>query len=154
MALFLVGCGGTSSESTVPTSSGETAEPVPPAPRVEERATAPAVNPPTAFIKNVDPAEAAALLGEPGKVVVLDVRTPAEFQAGHIAGATNVDFRASSFAENLRGLDKNKPYLMHCQAGGRSTRALETMRELGFTQVYHLDGGVQAWKEEGKPLVK
>jgi rhodanese-related sulfurtransferase len=107
-----------------------------------------------AQVKNVTPAEAEALMKEKKDVVVLDVRTPEEFQSGHIAGAKNVDFQDDKFAEQLAGLDKNAPYVLHCAAGGRSTRALKKMNELGFKTIYHMNGGFNAWKEAGKPVAK
>src|SRR5262245_34037208 len=60
-----------------------------------------------------DAKEAAKLVAKKG-VVVLDVRTPSEFAAGHIAGATNVDFQAGDFAERLAKLDRERTYLVHC----------------------------------------
>ena len=129
--------------------------PTPPQSRtVVANSTALAENPPTAFLQDVGPDEAAKLLAEPGKVVVLDIRTPDEFKEGHIAGATNVDFRNASFAQDLGKLDKNQPYLMHCRSGGRSSKALEMMRDMGFTAVYHLKGGTLAWENAGQPLEK
>ena len=71
-------------------------------------------------VKNVNAEEAAKVLQENKKVVVLDVRTAKEYAAGHIAGATNLDFYAKDFESKLDTLDKQKPYLVHCAAGGRS----------------------------------
>ena len=108
----------------------------------------------SAETKDVTPAEAEALLKEKKNAVVLDVRTAEEFQAGHIEGAKNVDFMDDKFAEQLAGMDKNTPYVLHCAAGGRSTRALKKMNELGFKSIYHMNGGFNAWKEAGKPVAK
>jgi len=85
-------------------------------------------------IKHVDASGAQRLLEE-RKVVVLDVRTPAEYAAGHIAGATNIDFRASDFEQKVAGLDKAQPYLVHCAAGGRSTQSLAVFDRLGFKRL-------------------
>ena len=73
-----------------------------------------------------------------GGVTVLDLRTPGEFVAGHIAGATNVDCRAQDFAARLEGLDRNQPYLVHCGTGRRSTNSLPEFAKLGFKQIIHL----------------
>lgn len=105
-------------------------------------------------VKHVDAAGAAKLLADQKKVEVLDVRTPDEFAEGHIAGAKNIDFQAKDFADKLGGLDKTQTYLVHCAAGGRSTRALETFQKLGFTHIVHLDGGMNAWKKAGQPVTK
>jgi rhodanese-related sulfurtransferase len=104
-------------------------------------------------VKHVD-AEAAAKLIQAGKVTVLDVRTPEEFTEGHLKDAKNVDIMAKDFADKLGSLDKSQPVLVHCQAGGRSTRSLPTLENLGFTQIYHLDGGMNGWVKAGKPVVK
>src|SRR3954470_11433636 len=69
-------------------------------------------------------AKQAQKLVEEKKVVVLDVRTPEEFKEGHIAGATNIDFRGPDFEKRIGQLDKSKSYLVHCAAGGRSTQSL------------------------------
>ena len=110
-------------------------------------------------VKNVDPKQALDLVtpqkGSSGeKVTVLDVRTPDEFAAGHIEGAKNIDFLDSSFAAEAGKLDKSKPYLVHCQAGGRSARALEVLKKLGFSKIYHLPAGMKGWKEAGNPTAK
>src|SRR5689334_9527235 len=70
--------------------------------------------------------------------VVLDVRTPAEFKAGHIPGAVNIDFRAANFDEQMAKLDKNKTYLVHCAGGVRSAAGCKKMEAAGFKQMYDL----------------
>src|SRR4051812_28522480 len=62
------------------------------------------------------------------RAVVLDVRTPEEFNAGHVPGAVNLDVNSPDFDKKLESLDKNKTYLLHCQRGGRSARAAEKMQ--------------------------
>ena len=64
-------------------------------------------------IQDIDVAGAAKLLGADDSVVVLDIRTPAEFAKGHIKGAVNIDYKADDFAEKLATLDKSKKYIMH-----------------------------------------
>jgi rhodanese-related sulfurtransferase len=89
-----------------------------------------------------------------GKVTVLDVRTPDEYKEAHIAGAKNIDFTENDFESKVGGLDKSKPYLVHCASGGRSTNSLATFKKLGFQSIYHLDGGFKAWQAAGKPVEK
>ncbi len=103
---------------------------------------------------HVDAAGAAALLAKNQDATVIDVRTPAEFQTGHIPGATNVDFVADNFATELGKLDRHKTYIVHCAAGGRSTQSLAVFARLGFTSVQHLDGGLNGWIAAGKPVAK
>jgi phage shock protein E len=87
-------------------------------------------------------------------VVVLDVRTPEEFAAGHIAGATNINFRSPDFAKAVSGLNTNKTYLLQCATGNRSTQALPTFQKLQFQSLYHLDGGIKGWEKAGLPVEK
>jgi len=108
---------------------------------------------PDAVIQHVDPQQAEKLLAEK-KVVVLDIRTPAEFSSGRIAGAKNIDFQAPDFEQRIDRLDKSKTYLVHCASGGRSTRSLQLFKKLQFQTIYHLDGGVKAWSKAGLPLEK
>jgi rhodanese-related sulfurtransferase len=88
------------------------------------------------------------------KNVVLDVRTPEEYNAGHIAGATNIDFNADDFQQKIGKLDKDKTYLVHCAAGGRSARACNHLGKLNFPNLYNLEGGMTAWQKAGKPVEK
>ena len=71
--------------------------------------------------------------------VIIDVRTPAEYAAGHIAGAQNIDVEAADFASKIASLDKEAPYLLYCRSGRRSAIAAEEMAKAGFTDV--VDGG-------------
>jgi rhodanese-related sulfurtransferase len=84
--------------------------------------------------------------------VLLDVRTPEEYNEAHLPDAQNMDYKNDSFEASLAQLDKNKTYFVYCKAGVRSRKAAEKMQEMGFTQVYNLEGGIDAWKEEGLPL--
>lgn len=86
--------------------------------------------------------------------VVLDVRTPEEFKEGHVKGAVNIDFIDKGFPDQLAKLDRSKTYLVHCQAGGRSTKALEVFKKLGFKTVIHMDGGMNGWQDEKLPVEK
>jgi rhodanese-related sulfurtransferase len=88
-------------------------------------------------------------------VVILDVRTPLEYEMSHITGAVNVDVQNESFRDNVIALDPGKTYIVHCTknpVGGRSSRALETLQDLGFENLYSLEGGYVAWQEAELPL--
>ncbi len=104
-------------------------------------------------VKHVKADEAAKIIAE-GKTAVIDVRTPDEFKDGHIKGAKNIDIMSKDFEAQLGKLDKTQPTLVHCQAGGRSTRALPIFEKLGFTNLIHLDDGFGGWEAAGKPVVK
>jgi len=103
-------------------------------------------------IKEVTPEEAEKLLKENSKIVVLDVRTPAEFAAGHIPGAKNADFLAGDVAKQAPALDPQTPILVHCAAGGRSAQSLPLLKDKRV--IYHLKGGFKAWEKAGKPVEK
>jgi len=97
-------------------------------------------------------AEKAQKLMAEKKVVVLDIRTPEEFAAGHIAGATNINFRAANFEKAIAALDRNQTYLLHCASGNRSSQALPKFQKLEFKSLYHLDGGIKAWQKAKLPV--
>ncbi len=84
---------------------------------------------------------------------VLDVRTKDEYESGHIEGAVNIDFYNPAFKENISELDKSKRYVVHCQGGGRSSKAVTMMDEMGFASTCNLLGGIGSWKEKGMQVV-
>lgn len=101
------------------------------------------------FYTDVTPQEAEALIKENEEnahFIILDVRTPLEFNTGHIDGATNVNCNALDFEERLKKFDKNDLYLLYCASGGRSSTALKKMKTWGFTKIYHLKQGYNGWK--------
>ena len=113
--------------------------------------TTPASAPATVQTVNADEFERLSKLPEHP---VLDVRTPAEFAAGHLPGAINLDWKAKDFAEKVAALDKSKTYMVHCAVGGRSRSACEKMIKLSFPNVYNLEGGIMAWQRAGKKVEK
>ncbi len=86
--------------------------------------------------------------------VVLDVRTAKEFKAGHLAGATNLDWNSNDFDSAAARLDRSKTYLVHCAAGVRSAKACRKLEELGFTNLVNLAPGLKGWEKAGKPVEK
>ena len=105
-------------------------------------------------VKNVSAEDADKLLKERKDVVVIDLRTEAEFKTGHIAGAKNIDFLDSEFAKQVGALDKAKTYLVHCGSGRRSTKALDVFQAQKFSSILHLNEGFKAWEAAGKPVEK
>ena len=87
-------------------------------------------------------------------VVILDVRTKAEFDEGHIANAININVESSEFLSEISKLDKSKTYAVYCRSGRRSADALAKMTNEQFISLSHLDGGVIDWTNAGLPLVK
>ncbi len=90
--------------------------------------------------------------------VLVDIRDAPELdENGRIPGAIHVsrgmlEFRADPTSPYHQAeLDPSKRIILHCASGGRSALAVRTLRELGYSDVAHLDGGLAAWKEAGKP---
>ena len=86
-------------------------------------------------------------------VVTLDVRTPGEFNEGHVEGAQLIDFQSGNFENEIATLDKSKTYAVYCRSGSRSGQAVKIMSDAGFTNLYNLNGGVIDWANAGLPLV-
>ncbi|MBN2545240.1 MAG: rhodanese-like domain-containing protein [Spirochaetes bacterium] len=86
-------------------------------------------------------------------MIILDVRTPGEFNGGYIEGAQNINFNSENFEKELDKLDKNKKYLVYCRSGNRSGKAVLMMKKLGFMEVYDF-GGIINWVKEGYTIVK
>ena len=99
----------------------------------------------------LSPAQAHEMITADSGIVVLDVRTPEEFESGHIAKAVNIDFFAEDFEDNLQKLDREKTYLVYCKGGKRSHQAKILMDSLAFKQVYDLIGGFGQWSAEDLP---
>ena len=107
----------------------------------------------TQSIELVSPAEASQVIADsPAGLVVLDIRTPEEFTQARLADAMLVDFYEDDFAAQLDTLDKNVPYVMYCNSGNRSSEAVKTMEDLGFVEVYEIDGGIVNWYDQGYPI--
>ena len=92
--------------------------------------------------KEVNSAEMTNLMASPNTLSI-DVRTPEEVSEGYIKG-TNlfIDFNGLGFKGEVAKLDKEKTYIVYCRSGNRSTKALHIMNELGFKNLYELEGGI------------
>ena len=102
----------------------------------------------------VSPTEGNQLLdASPAGLVVLDVRTPAEFAEGHLPDAVNIDVQAPDFRDQVGQLDRGAPVLLYCRSGNRSATARQVMAEMGFERIADVDGGIVAWQEAGLPVV-
>lgn len=86
-------------------------------------------------------------------VVVLDVRTPAEYASGHLEDAVNIDLASPTFDDDVAALPVDATYVVYCRSGSRSAVAADRMLELGFTDVYNVTGGVAQWQASGGTLV-
>ena len=84
--------------------------------------------------------------------IVLDVRTEDEVKSGFIVAAHVLNFKSPHFKLRVKNLDPSKTYLVHCNDGDRSLLTFAMMKNLGFKHVYHMDGGLNAWKATGLPV--
>lgn len=96
--------------------------------------------------KRVSKEEFADYLANNTDYQLVDVRTPSEFSGGNIQESINIDFKDKDFETNIQKLDKSKPTLVYCHAGGRSSKALSLMKTLGFDYVLELEGGFGAYE--------
>lgn len=105
-------------------------------------------------VKVLTAEEFAAAVKEDKKAVVLDVRRPDEFAAGHIEGAVLLNFLDTvAFNAGVEKLDKSKTYYIYCRSGRRSNNAAVLMQKKGFT-VFDLGGGFLSWQRYNMPWVK
>ena len=98
------------------------------------------------------PAEAVRLMNRE-KAMLIDVCEPAEFAAGHVAGARNIPLEG---LEGHKSLPSNKalPLVVLCKSGARSNRAVATLRKLGYENAQALAGGMASWREANLPVEK
>lgn len=82
------------------------------------------------------------------EAVILDVRTPMEFQQGHIKGSVLLDFYSRTIQADIDALDKTKEYLVYCRSGARSANACSYMAQSGFAKVTNMAGGIMMWEGE------
>lgn len=134
VALAAAGCGGDDANGSTARTKVEMVDPV--ATSAPERGA------------SLDALEFAAAAERAG-TVLLDVRTPEEFAAGHLPGAVNIDLSASDFRSRVEGLGRSTPYGVYCRTGRRSAEAMGIMLTAGFKRVFHLADGYVAWTKAG-----
>jgi rhodanese-related sulfurtransferase len=86
--------------------------------------------------------------------VLIDVRKPQEYAAGHIEGARNIDFHSPEFREIISSLDRDHLYILYCKRGIQAVSVQRIMKEQGFRKVCCLQGGIEGWKGAGLPVTK
>ena len=84
---------------------------------------------------------------EQEKVQLIDIRTPEEFEEGHLEAAVNIDFLSEDFLKEMAKLDEDRPLLIYCRSGNRSAKATLQLQEQGFSHITDLKGGYEAWVE-------
>ena len=121
----LAACGGGGGEASAPAADAIDLSALPPAVDVET---------PHALLDNPD-------------VFLLDVREPDEYAAGHIPGITLIPM--GEIPGRLSEIPTDKPVIVTCRTGNRSEQVVEFLREMGFTNVHNMEGGIVAWAEAG-----
>jgi len=100
-------------------------------------------------MKNLDSKAWEEELNADENAVILDVRTPDEYEEKHIANSTLINVQEpQQFMSEVEKLDKNKSYFVYCKSGGRSMMACQIMLQSGFKNVVNLDGGITDWHGE------
>ena len=138
VSVFLFGCTGSSNTQNNSGDSGK---------KAALDVTAPAA------VKDIEVAQLKEMIASPDAPILIDVRTPDEWNSGTIAGANKINFQNSTFRDEISKLDRTKNYVVYCAAGGRSSKASGMMNGLGFANVSNLLGGINSWKESGGAVV-
>lgn len=88
-------------------------------------------------------------MNDVGEFQLIDVRTPEEYNSGHLKNAININYYDNNFATELKKLDKDKPTFVYCRSGSRSGKATSILKEAGFNEIYDMQGGITAWNADG-----
>jgi len=91
--------------------------------------------------------EAKIAMAAEEELILVDVRTPEEFAEGNIEGAKNINFHDADFEAQMLQFDKEKPLYIYCRSGARSAKAAEQLQEMGFREIYDIEGGFLNWAD-------
>lgn len=103
---------------------------------------------------SLEVAEFAEMINDPSEKVILDVRTPEEFNEGHIRYAKLINFYDEDFKQQVAKLDKQVAVYVYCASGVRSDKAAALLREEGFREVYVLKNGFNDWAASNQEIFK
>jgi rhodanese-related sulfurtransferase len=101
---------------------------------------------------SIDVTEFKSQIQDSPNAQIIDFRTPEEVSMGKLKSAQNIDFYSSDLIAKLEQLDKNQTYFIYCNSGNRSKSAMGIMKEMGFTNVRELSGGIQSWMSSGNEV--
>jgi rhodanese-related sulfurtransferase len=146
-AMLAAGCTAKEVETPPPETPPPINEPEPPPPEI-----------PPQIIEDITPQEAFALIQDNQDnpdLVIIDLQAPQYFAGGHIENAINLDYSSDNFRDELDKLDRDKTYLIYytCHCGDIDTKSLYLMKELNFTEVYNISGGIEQWAGAGLPVI-
>ncbi len=102
----------------------------------------------------VSASAAIRLINNNSDALIIDVRTSAEYLAGHIKGAKNIPLKELASDVEKYSEYKNKPVLLYCNSGNTVVRAIKLLKSAGYEKINNLEGGIAAWKEANMPLSK
>lgn len=103
--------------------------------------------------REIGPKDAVRMINDEN-AIVLDIREPGDYKAGHIIDAKNIpSARLSEEVENV-SVDKNRPVIVYCKSGMNSQSACGKLRAAGYTRAYYLKNGLLGWQEENLPILK
>jgi len=102
---------------------------------------------------NLSAQQAYDLLQSRVDLTIIDVRTSEEYEMFLIEGAVNIDISLEIFEQEIMLLDRNNAYLIHCHSGERSEKAFALLQQWGFTEIFHLDGGIREWAFQEFPHI-
>jgi rhodanese-related sulfurtransferase len=102
---------------------------------------------------SVTPSQATQLINREDALVV-DVRDPGEYGAGHILGAKNLPLSSIASGAQLAAKRKDRPLIVYCDTGNRSGKAAAALKAQGYARVLNLSGGLGAWQQAGLPVEK
>jgi len=105
-----------------------------------------------ANFRAIGPQDAIRLMNQ--NALVLDVRSPEAFAAGHLTGARNLPLDQLAKASETFKKYKEKPIVVYCDTGAASGPAARKLTELGFTKAVNLRGGLTAWRAENLPVAR
>ena len=108
----------------------------------------------TGDIELISPQQVYDAVYSTDSVQLVDVRTSEEYKISHLKGSQNICVTSSDFNEKVKTLDKNKPVYVYCKKGGRSAKAAKKLKDMGFTKIYDMDGGILLWEEKKLAIEK
>jgi len=105
-------------------------------------------------IIKISPQEVNSLVNSGNSFQLVDVRTPEEYNVHHLKNSQNICVTSADFEEKVKKLNKEEPVYVYCKSGGRSAKAADILKEMGFKKVYDLEGGITSWDEQGLQTIE
>ena len=102
--------------------------------------------------RDISDVELTDLMAQRSDLLLIDVRTSQEWDAGHIEGACFLDFLEDDFKSRAEALPKDRPIALYCAAGGRSEDAMKLLAKAGFAELYNLRNGFYGWEDAGRTV--